>query len=231
MNNKSASLAKVRVWDIPTRLFHWSIVVLFVFLILTGENGDWLERHMQAGYLLSGLVMFRILWGFLGSYHARFATFLRSPIVAARYALNLFTTGRIAHYHGHNPAGSYMVVLLLLALLLQAAAGLVTTDDIFWAGPFYDSVPDSVAKLGATIHRTFPTYLQMFVLVHIVAVLYHKFRFREALMMAMVHGKKNVELEQGKKLPDLYDGVSIPKLIVSLLFIAVWLGWLFSKPL
>ena len=231
MNNVGASPAKVRVWDIPTRVFHWAIVALFLFLILTGENGDWLERHMQAGYLMSGLVIFRILWGFLGSYHARFTTFLRSPVAVARYTFSLLTSGRVGHFHGHNPAGSYMVMLLLLGLLLQAAAGLVTTDDIFWAGPFYESVPDSVAELGATFHRTFPTYLQVFVLVHILAVLYHKFRFHETLIMAMVHGKKNAEFEQGKKLPDLYDGVSIPKLIISSLFVAIWLGWLFSKPL
>lgn len=220
------SVSKDRVWDIPTRVFHWFIVALFLFLILTGEQGDWLERHMQAGYLLSGLIIFRLLWGFLGSYHARFWNFLRSPWHTLRYAWQL-VRGNAEHYQGHNPAGGLMVAVLLLGLLVQAMTGLVTTDDIFWEGPFYSSVPDSVAETGATIHRSLQAFLQLFVIAHILAVIYHKLRFKEPLVSAMFHGYKPAGgIDTGK-----YDGISTPKLIVSLIIVAAWLAWLYSKPL
>lgn len=217
----------VRVWDLPTRLFHWLTASLFMFLIATGENGDWLERHMQAGYLLSGLILFRLLWGFVGSYHARFWNFVRSPLVAARYLWQMLK-GNTQHYAGHNPAGAIMVVVFLFALLLQALTGLVTSDDIFWEGPLYNSVPESVAELGASIHRSLGELLPFLVLVHVIAVLYHRFRFKDPLIGAMIHGRKpaasEVAIEQ-------YDGISLPKLVVSLLLIAGWLSWLFSRPL
>jgi len=214
------------VWDLPTRLFHWLLVSLFLFLLLTGDQGDWLERHMQAGYLLSGLIIFRILWGLVGNYHARFRNFIRSPGFTLQYMWRM-VRNRGEHYQGHNPAGAAMVVTLLAGLLLQATSGLVTTDDIFWEGPLYNSVPTSVASLGATIHRSFADVLLALVSLHIVAVLYHTLRYKQPLVPAMIHGKKPVQ--DGEAIH--YGAVSIPKLIIALVTAGAWVGWLFTLQL
>lgn len=216
----------IRVWDLPTRLFHWTTAGLFFFLILTGDQTDWLQWHMQAGYLLSGLILFRILWGLTGSYHSRFRNFVASPLKSIRYLSHL-AKGSAEHYQGHNPAGAIMVICLLVALLLQVASGLVTTDDILWEGPLYNSVSEEVAELGASIHHRLGTLLQWFVLLHIIAVLYHRFRLKDPLIGAMVHGRKSAASDE----VEYYDGISLPKLVVTLALAGAWVGWLFNQPL
>lgn len=228
----------VRVWDVPTRIFHWSIAILFLFLILTGENGDWLERHMQAGYVLSGLIVFRFIWGFWGAYYARFVSFLRSPVAVFKYAISL-VKGNPTHHYGHNPAGGYMVMVLLFMLLLQALTGLVTTDDILWAGPLYERVPSELADLGATIHRSSESVLQAFVIAHILAVIYHRVRFKEAIVAAMFHGNKklyhkNASSEQRAQTASNvymeYKRASTIKLVIAVAMVSAWVAWLFNQP-
>ena len=217
---------EIIVWDLCIRITHWSLVFLFLFLIVTGEMGDdWLEFHMKAGYLFSGLLVFRITWGFIGSYHARFWTFIYSPKTIIHYTINLIK-GSPIHYIGHNPAGGIMVIILLLALSTQVITGLVTTDDILWSGPFYNRIESSWADIGASIHRIMESYLKILVLLHILAVVYHKVRFKENLVSAMWHGKKKLNSEKIQ-----HSKINIYSLIIALFISALIPYWLWGLPI
>ena len=130
MNNKS-----VKIWDLPTRLFHWSLVAGILFMWFSAEISDSLmDWHMRVGEFLIALILFRIIWGVIGSDSARFSSLLRSPIATLRYAQTL--PSRKPSWHaGHNPLGGWMVIALLLLVLLQASSGLFITDDILLEGP------------------------------------------------------------------------------------------------
>lgn len=218
--------ALIKVWDLPTRIFHWLLVCLFSFLVISGELGnDWMRWHMLAGYSLSGMILFRIFWGFVGTHHARFSNFVRTPRTTITYLLNMIK-GEEKHYAGHNPAGAIMVLLLLIALTLQALTGLVTTDDVLWNGPFYNWVPDDIAELGGSIHRLLEVGLKLMVAAHIVAIIVHKFHFKEPLIAAMIHGRKPLPLV-GVAQIDTRDSMLVIGMVVSV----GWVGWLWSLPI
>jgi cytochrome b len=112
------------VWDLPTRLFHWALALLVVFSFVTGKiGGPWLDWHMQSGYAILALLLFRFAWGMAGSPSARFASFVRGPRAGIAYARALLSGTRVP-MRGHNPMGGWMVVALLAILLVQAATGL-----------------------------------------------------------------------------------------------------------
>ncbi len=223
---KSNHRPLVKVWDLPTRLFHWTLVTLFLFLVISGELGGQLMRwHILSGCLLSGLIIFRVIWGILGSYHARFINFVRSPNVALMYLLALFK-GNAGVYMGHNPAGAIMVLLLLIALCLQALTGLVTTDDVLWSGPLYSWVNEAIAEWGAAIHHALEVILKLLVIVHILSVLVHEFYFKDPIVGAMIHGYKVVPQDH-KVEANRHNRALILGLVVS----GAWVMWLWSLPL
>jgi cytochrome b len=224
METNPNSLSKV--WDVPTRVFHWALVCLFLFLIVSGEVGnDWMRMHMLAGYLLSGLILFRLIWGVAGSYHARFTNFVRSPRKTLHY-LQQLVKGQPNHYAGHNPAGAVMVIALIVGLSIQALTGLVTTDDILWNGPFYPIANEDLRELGGTIHRLLESGLKFIVSLHIIAVLIHKFVLKEPLIAAMVHGRKPLPPMEKIKVE-----VRISVLILAIAVSAAWVAWLWSLPI
>lgn len=115
------------VWDIFIRLFHWILAASILFAWWSVEQGgNWMDWHMRAGYLVLALILFRLIWGFIGTSHARFADFVRSPGATLNYTRALLGR-REPHYSGHNPLGGWMVVILLLLCLVQAGTGLFTT--------------------------------------------------------------------------------------------------------
>lgn len=179
----------IKVWDIPTRLFHWILVALFIFLIVSGESDDLMEFHFYAGYILAGLILFRVIWGFLGTRYARFSSFRLNPLEAISYTKGLIKSEHTSHY-GHTPAGSFMVVLLLLMLVVQVLTGMMSTDDIIWNGPLYSYVDDDTAGLAGEVHEIIQLLLQIMVGVHVLAIIIYKIKFKEALVPAMLHGKK-----------------------------------------
>jgi len=214
------------VWDLPTRLSHWLMVVLFGFLIASGKwLEDMMQWHILSGYLLIGVVLFRIIWGFIGSYHARFISFLRSPKATLHYIIAMLK-GQPTHYAGHNPAGAIMVVLLLLGLSIQASSGLITTDDIIWSGPLYPLVSETLASWGGTIHHWLEEVLIVLVVVHIVAVIIHKVKFQESLVPAMIHGYKR--LHNATAVP---IKVGIVRLLIGVIIAGTLTAWLWSQPL
>jgi cytochrome b len=180
----------VLVWDLPTRLFHWVLVALFATSIVTGKvGGNAITYHMWSGYAILTLLMFRIVWGFVGGRHARFASFVRGPSAVIGYAKSLFSGQPITHL-GHNPLGGWSVIAMLAALLLQASTGLFVDDEVATQGPLNKYVSGATASLLTTIHRLNAKVLFALVALHVAAVLFYLFAKRENLVRPMIHGKK-----------------------------------------
>ena len=182
----------VRVWDLPVRLFHWWLVLLMVISFTTGKlGGNWLQWHFISGYSILALVLFRIIWGLIGSHTARFSSFLRGPAHVFRYGRSLL--GGPPQFHaGHNPLGGLMVVLMLLLLLLQATTGLFVDDDIATRGPLADKVSDATVSLMTRIHRININVLLACVALHISAALFYLFVKKDNLIRPMFTGVKDV---------------------------------------
>ena len=126
-----------RVWDLPVRVFHWALLLAVAGAWCTHAAGvAWVRYHGWCGYTVLVLVAFRLLWGIVGTRHARFTSFVRGPVATLRYAAQL-ARGTAPHLAGHNPLGAWMVLVLLAALLAQALLGLFGNDEIFNFGPLY----------------------------------------------------------------------------------------------
>jgi cytochrome b len=176
------------IWDLPVRIFHWALV-LAVFGSWLTYKLDAFAWHVWFGYSVLVLTAARIVWGFVGPRHARFATFVRSPAVVARYARVLFKAHSAARYAGHNPLGALMVLAFLALLLLQAAAGLFANDDIANTGPLYGYVSDSTSDTLARVHNWLAKLIWVALWTHVAAVLVHAIR-RVDLIGPMFTGRK-----------------------------------------
>jgi len=182
--------ATVAVWDLPVRLFHWALVVLIVFSYVAIKT-DHIERHIFSGKLILSLVLFRILWGFVGGEHARFASFLTGPGTTLGYFRDLLR-GKARRYLGHNPMGAWSALLLILLIGLQAGAGLFATDDIMTDGPLKYLVSDAVSSKLTTLHRYGENVLMALIILHLLAVLFYVVFKKDNLVKAMVTGRKKV---------------------------------------
>jgi len=180
--------AKITVWDLPTRLFHWTLAALVVAMLLTGWTGK-LDLHMTLGQAVLTLVLFRLVWGFTGNRYARFADFVAGPLAGLRYLGTLF--GRPGpHYVGHNPVGGWAVLAMLLLLAVQAGSGLFTSDDIVTDGPLFSKVSSGTASLLSTIHRRTFWILVAVIGLHLLANLFYLVVKQNDLVSPMVTGKK-----------------------------------------
>lgn len=180
--------AQIRVWDLPTRLFHWALVGLVIAMVATAWRGK-LDLHMTLGQVVLSLVLFRLIWGFTGNRYARFANFVAGPMTGVRYLGTLF--GRPGPtYIGHNPVGGYAVLAMLGLLLLQACTGLFTSDDIVTDGPLFSKVSGSTAALLSTIHRKAVWLLLAVIAVHLLATVFYLTVKKENLVTPMVTGRK-----------------------------------------
>lgn len=180
-------LADIPIWDIWVRLFHWGLLAAVAASFATDQIGD-LESHYIAGLIVLGLLVFRILWGFVGSPTARFANFLRGPGAALVYLKHAWR--RTPSYSfGHNPAGAIMVVVLLFVLLAQAVSGLFNTDDILFEGPLYDNASSAVTDFMADWHGAAGNAILALIGIHVVTVLLYRLLKRENLARAMITGQ------------------------------------------
>ncbi|WP_036234040.1 cytochrome b/b6 domain-containing protein [Marinobacterium litorale] len=180
------------VWDIFIRIFHWTLAASILFAWWSGEEGgNWMNLHMQAGYLVLSLIVFRIIWGFTGSPYARFKSFLVSPSATLTYFKQLLG-GQAPHHVGHNPLGGWMVIALLTLGLIQAGSGLFTTDDIFTEGPLTAYVSGDIASALTTVHKATFNIILAAVALHLAGVVYHQRFKRERLVQGMLHGQKPV---------------------------------------
>jgi cytochrome b len=192
----STKFAQVRIWDLPTRLFHWLLVLLIICAWVSFEfsevvgDGELLWHRMN-GYAILILVIWRLLWGLVGSPASRFANFISWPWSAARYGLDL-VRGRDRHFLGHNPLGAYMIIALLALVGLQGVLGLYSTEhnSVTW-GPLGVVVSD---KLSATLTKwhvwMFENVLIIFIAAHIAANVLYRIVKKDRLIEAMVTGSK-----------------------------------------
>jgi cytochrome b len=181
---------EIRVWDAPVRLVHWTQGALVALSVATGlTGGNALRLHRLSGYAILALVLFRWTWGFAGSHHARFATFLRGPRAVGAFLRDTVALRRPLHA-GHNPLAGWMTVALLAALLVQGGTGLFANDDIFFEGPLAELVSKDVSDRLASVHRTNARVLLALVAMHVGAVVLHLVVERQNLLAAMFTGRK-----------------------------------------
>ncbi|TVU69728.1 cytochrome b/b6 domain-containing protein [Cobetia crustatorum] len=182
----------VPVWDWAVRLFHLALILAVAGLWYTVEFGTGLdfpmEWHARLGYCVLGLVVFRLIWGVIGAGHARFASFMVSPVNAWRYG-SAFLAKRQPRYAGHNPLGGWMVAALLWTLLVQAISGLFATDDILFDGPLREWGTPALLTAFNWLHHNNITVLWGLITIHLLAVMWHALR-GERLIAAMLTGKK-----------------------------------------
>lgn len=184
---------QVQVWDIAVRSFHWLLVALLALSWYTGKNGglDEMTWHLWSGSAVLALVLFRVVWGLVGSTSARFGHFLYGPGEAIRYAAGLARRQPV-HYAGHTPLGGWMVALMLVSLFVQAATGMFANDDIVAEGPLVGWVSKETSDWLTTIHKWNFEVLLVLAGVHIAAVLYYALVLRLNLVRAMITGRKTL---------------------------------------
>ena len=211
----------VRVWDIPTRLFHWLLFALVCFSWGSAEYGK-MDLHRLSGSVLLGLVAFRLIWGVIGSNTARFGNFLRSPMQVVAY---LRGNSGGASKPGHNPVGGYSVLAMLSLLMLQIGIGLFSVDiDGLESGPLSYLVSFDQGRSAANIHHLSFTFLQIVVAIHIVAVLFYLVVRKRNLLTPMFTGAdKQIENPAGALVP-----ASLIRLVIAAA-ISIGLAWWTAK--
>ncbi len=177
--------ASIRIWDLPTRLVHWGMALLIPFSWWTAEAGQ-MDRHRLSGYLLLGLLLFRLIWGFAGSRPSRFSTFVRGPVSVWHYL-----RGEVAaNIVSHNPLGGWSVVVMLGALSLQIGLGLFSVDEEgFEGGPLSHLVQFDTSRMFAGLHEKLFWVLVPLIAIHIAAILWHLLARRANLTLAMITGR------------------------------------------
>jgi cytochrome b len=201
------SRARTLVWDAPVRVFHWLLVLSFGAAYLTAESERWRLVHVTAGYTMAGLVAFRIVWGLVGTRHARFTDFVRGPRAVLAYLKSLVGP-HPEHHAGHNPAGALAIVGLLLLAAVTTASGWATYNEV--GGEWLEEVHEAVAN-----------GMLLLVIVHVAAVLLSSWLHRENLVGAMMHGRKPAPPQEGIR--------SAWRSVAALMLVAVlgfwWLQW------
>lgn len=182
---------RIRVWDLPTRLFHWSLVACIAGLVLTGyAGGARMEWHARIGYAVLTLLLFRLVWGFVGGHWSRFSSFVRGPSHVAAYLRGQAHPDSLV---GHNPLGALSVVAMMVLLLAQVATGLVGDDEISFTGPLNRFVTSAQGLAATWYHKRIGQWAILgLVILHVGAVLFYLWRRGENLVRPMVHGDKAV---------------------------------------
>jgi cytochrome b len=181
---------RVLVWDLPTRLFHWLLVVLVIISFVTGKiGGNAMRYHEWSGFTILALLLFRLIWGVVGSRESRFVTFVRGPSTVVRYATTLLRSDSTP-FCGHNPLGGWSIIAMLLVLLVQAATGLFANDDIITEGPLFDWVSKATSDWLTRVHKLNQEVIIALVCIHVLAVLFYLFHKRENLVKPMITGVK-----------------------------------------
>lgn len=184
----------VKIWDLPTRLFHWVLALLILLQYGTAE-WHWLSMqwHVRFGYAALALVAFRIAWGFAGSQTSRFADFVRGPARVARYLRDMFAN-REARSLGHNPLGGWSVLAMLACLAVQAISGLFASNHRHTEyGPLAARIPEAWTERLTTLHQINQNILLLLIGLHIAAVLLHWLVKDDDLVAPMLHGRKGID--------------------------------------
>lgn len=191
---RDARTVRTRVWDLPTRLFHWLLALTVTGVLATGLLGV-MEWHFRLGYGVLALLLFRLVWGFVGGRWSRFGTFVHGPRSVVAY---LRGRAHPDHLVGHNPLGALSVFAMLGLLAIQVTTGLLADDAITYAGPLSHMVSSDTASLATSWHATYGKWIVIaLVVVHLLAVAYYALVRRQTLIGPMLSGDKAVEAATG----------------------------------
>jgi cytochrome b len=184
-------MVRVRIWDLPTRLFHWGLVVCVTGLVITGNlGGNAMLWHFRFGYCVLSLLLFRVIWGVVGGFWSRWS---QLPISPSRVLDYLKGRDRFTQFAGHNPLGSLSVVAFLLILFLQSGTGLISDDEIANMGPLSSLASSQWVSLATSWHKGWgKTTLFILVCIHVLAIIWYRWRKSQALIPAMWHGDKSM---------------------------------------
>lgn len=178
----------ITVWDLPLRIFHWALVGLVIAATVSAKlGGNALEWHTRFGLAILALLVFRIIWGFVGGTHAKFSSFIRSPKTIIAYL-----KGKTDKPLGHNPIGALSVIAILAILIAQAVTGLFSNDDIMTEGPLYALVSKDTSDYLTHLHTWNQYVIYGFLALHVGAILYYRLFKKEDLVKPMVTGRKQV---------------------------------------
>lgn len=182
----------IRVWDLPTRLFHWALALCVVGLVVSANvGGNWMNWHLRFGYTVLTLLLFRLVWGFVGGHWSRFSSFLYGP-----GALMAYLRGRSepSHRVGHTPLGALSVFALLAVLMAQVGTGLISDDEIAFFGPLVSFVSGDTVRSATSYHKNVGKFLILgLVGLHLAAILFYKVFKKQGLVQPMLLGDKKVD--------------------------------------
>lgn len=182
---------QIKVWDLPVRLFHWLLVASFTAAYFTED--DYLTLHSWLGYSVIGLICFRLIWGFIGSYHARFNHFVCGPGTTWNYLKDI-VCNRAQRHLGHNPAGAAMILALLLSLFMTTLTGLATFATEEFSGPLVNLMtlaPDFIRDSTEDSHEFFANFTVVLIVFHLAGVAVASVSHKENLVRAMITGLKH----------------------------------------
>jgi len=199
--------SSILVWDAPVRVFHWLLVLSFAGAYITSESERWRLVHTTLGYTMAGLLVFRLLWGLVGTRHARFSSFVRGPAAVMRYMRSMVSSAP-AHFTGHNPAGAVAIVLMLVAGAVIAATGWATYNEV--GGEWLSEVHEGAANFMLAV-----------VGVHVAGVLLASRLHHENLARAMVTGRKQGNPGEGVR----WSWWPLALALVATVLVFWWLQW------
>ena len=192
MSADGRSSHTVRIWDLPTRIFHWTLALSIVGLVITGNlGGNAMVWHFRIGLTVLALLMFRLVWGLVGGRWSRFSAFIYSPRSIIDY---LRSNGKAEHSVGHTPTGAASVFALLAILFAQVGSGLVSDDEISNAGPLTRFVSTATVNFATNYHKNIGKWIILgLVVLHLAAIIFYTWR-KHHLVAAMIKGDKQLDL-------------------------------------
>ncbi len=195
MSIESKSSYNAVIWDLPTRVFHWTLALSFTIAWITAENDRFLYHHVFMGYVFLGLLIFRILWGIVGSRYAKFHSFSYSWPSATAYVKALLS-GKASKHIGHNPAGSYAIFAMIVIGFLVALSGLLVLGGEEGHGPLKDLVSFQVGMISKEVHEVTASLMLFIVILHLGGVIAESLYHRENLILSMISGRKTAPITE-----------------------------------
>ena len=210
------SFQRIKLWDLPIRLFHWLLVILIIAAVISAKiGGNAMDWHGRFGLAILGLLSFRIVWGCIGSHHSRFTSFLPPPASVLAYLRGQW------HGIGHNPLGALSVFGLLALICLQVATGLFSNDDIAFQGPLFNLIGKQLSDKATGIHELIISGLIALIVLHLCALAFYTFVKKESLVKPMITGWKDVPPEAARQSESTKGGGAIAFVIALLIALAV----------
>lgn len=214
------NMKKHLVWDIPVRLFHWLLVLCLFGQWLTAEVlEDAMHIHFYIGYFTLGLIIFRLIWGFLGTRYAKFNSFITGPKSVFSYTKSVLTKQHTFSI-GHNSLGGLILPAVIVLVGLQAISGLFTTDDIVSTGPYFDSANSDIQQWMQWLHHNIFDVLLIIIGLHLLAIAWYLIFLKHNLIFPMIDGKKAIKQKESIEHSQLF------RAIVIMCLVAIFVYWL-----